>query len=48
MAFHLQSDGQLEKTIQTLEDMLRVCVIDLKVSWDDHLPLNEFTYKNSY
>ena len=29
--FHLQTDGQSERTIQTLEDMLRMCVIDLEV-----------------
>ena len=46
--FHLQTDGQAERTIQTLEDMLRACVIDFKGSWDDHLPLIEFTYNNSY
>ena len=28
--------------------MLRACVIDLKGSWDDHLPLIEFAYNNSY
>ena len=37
--FHPQTDGQAERTIQTLEHMLRVCVIDFKESWDDHLPL---------
>ena len=37
-----------KRTIQTLEDMLRACVIDLKGSWDDHLLLIEFAYKNSY
>ena len=38
-AFHRQTDGQAERTIQTLEDMLRACIIDFKGSWDDHLPL---------
>ncbi|KAH0636086.1 hypothetical protein KY289_036001 [Solanum tuberosum] len=47
-AFHPQTDGQAEHTIQTLEDMLRACVIDFKGSWDDHLPLIEFAYNNSY
>ena len=46
--FHPQADGQLERTIQVLEDMLRACVLDLKGSWEEHLPLVEFTYNNSY
>ncbi|WMV07964.1 hypothetical protein MTR67_001349 [Solanum verrucosum] len=46
--FHHQTDGQAERTIQTLEDMLRACVIDFKGNWDDHLPLIEFAYNNSY
>ncbi|GJT19692.1 putative reverse transcriptase domain-containing protein [Tanacetum coccineum] len=41
-------DGQSERTIQTLEDMLRACVLDFKGSWDVHLPLVEFLYNNSY
>ncbi|GJU04752.1 putative reverse transcriptase domain-containing protein [Tanacetum coccineum] len=41
-------DGQSERTIQTLEDMLRACVIDFGSSWDRHLPLVEFSYNNSY
>ncbi|GJU19323.1 putative reverse transcriptase domain-containing protein [Tanacetum coccineum] len=47
-AFHPQTDGQSERTIQTLEDMLRACVIDFGGNWDDHLPLVEFAYNNSY
>ena len=47
-AFHPQTDGQSEWTIQTLEDMLRSCVLSWKGSWDDHLPLVEFSYNNSY
>ncbi|WMV25149.1 hypothetical protein MTR67_018534 [Solanum verrucosum] len=47
-AFHPQIDGQAERTIKTLEDMLRACVIDFKGSWDDHLPLIAFPYNNSY
>ena len=46
--FHPQTDGQSEITIQILEDMLRACVLDLKGSWDEHLPLVEFAYNNSY
>ncbi|GKC89745.1 reverse transcriptase domain-containing protein [Tanacetum coccineum] len=47
-AYHSQTDGQSERTIQTLEDMLRACVIDFGNSWDRHLPLIEFSYNNSY
>ena len=47
-AFHPQMDGQSERTIQILEDMLRACVLDLKGSWEEHLPLVEFAYNNSY
>ncbi|GJY69108.1 putative reverse transcriptase domain-containing protein [Tanacetum coccineum] len=46
--YHSQTDGQSERTIQTLEDMLRACVIDFGSSWDRHLPLVEFSYNNSY
>ncbi|GKD81552.1 putative reverse transcriptase domain-containing protein [Tanacetum coccineum] len=47
-AFHPQTDGQSEQMIQTLEDMLRACVINFGSNWDDHLPLVEFAYNNSY
>ncbi|GJY98539.1 putative reverse transcriptase domain-containing protein [Tanacetum coccineum] len=47
-AYHPQMDGQSERTIQMLEDMLRAYVIDFGSSWDRHLPLVEFSYKNSY
>ncbi|GJW21050.1 putative reverse transcriptase domain-containing protein [Tanacetum coccineum] len=47
-AYHPQTDGQSERTIQTLEDMLRACVIDFENGWDRHLPLVEFLYNNSY
>ncbi|GJQ89647.1 putative reverse transcriptase domain-containing protein [Tanacetum coccineum] len=47
-AYHPQIEGQSERTIQTLEDMLRACVIDFGKSWEKHLPLVEFSYKNSY
>nr|GEV58978.1 retrotransposon protein, putative, Ty3-gypsy subclass [Tanacetum cinerariifolium] len=43
-----ETDGQSEHTIQTLEDMLRACVVDFGGSWDTHLPLVEFSYNNSY
>ena len=47
-AFHPQTDGQSERTIQTLEDMLRACVLDFEGSWDQHLSLIEFAYNNNY
>ncbi|GJZ14451.1 putative reverse transcriptase domain-containing protein [Tanacetum coccineum] len=47
-AYHPQTDGQSERTIQTLEDMLRACVLDFEGSWDVHLPLVKFSYNNSY
>ncbi|GJU59668.1 putative reverse transcriptase domain-containing protein [Tanacetum coccineum] len=47
-AYHPQIDGQSERTIQTLEDMLRACVIDFENGWDRHLPLVEFSYNNNY
>ncbi|GKD12901.1 putative reverse transcriptase domain-containing protein [Tanacetum coccineum] len=46
--YHPQTDGQSERTIQTLEDMLRACVIDFRKGWVNHLPLVEFSYNNSY
>ncbi|GJT40188.1 putative reverse transcriptase domain-containing protein [Tanacetum coccineum] len=48
MAYHPQIDGQSEHAIQTLEDMLRVCVLDFGGSWDVHLLLVKFSYNNSY
>jgi hypothetical protein len=48
VAFHTQTDGQSERTIQTLEYMLRACVLSWKGSWEDHLALAEFAYNNSY
>ena len=47
-AYHPQSDGQSERSIQTLEDILRACVIHFGKAWDTHLPLIEFSYNNSY
>ena len=47
-AFHPQTDGQSERTIQVLEDMLRACVIEFGGHWDNFLPLAEFSYNNSY
>nr|GEU84711.1 putative reverse transcriptase domain-containing protein [Tanacetum cinerariifolium] len=48
IAYHPQTDGQSKRMIQTLEDMLRACVIDFCGNWDVHLPLAEFSYNNSY
>nr|GEY74241.1 reverse transcriptase domain-containing protein [Tanacetum cinerariifolium] len=47
-AYHLEKDGQSERTIQTLEDMLHTCVIDFGKGWVKHLPLVKFSYNKSY
>jgi len=47
-AYHPQIDGQTERTIQSLEDLLRACVLEQVVSWVECLPLLEFTYNNSF
>ncbi|GJR00137.1 putative reverse transcriptase domain-containing protein [Tanacetum coccineum] len=47
-AYHPKTDGQSERSIQTIEDMLRACAIDFGGNWDTHLPLVEFSYNNSY
>ncbi|GJX99146.1 putative reverse transcriptase domain-containing protein [Tanacetum coccineum] len=46
--YHPKTDGKSERTIQTLKDMLRACVIDFGKGWEKHLPLVEFSYNNSY
>lgn len=46
--YYPQTDGQTARTIQTLEDMLRSCVLDFGGNWGDHLYLVEFTYNFSY
>ncbi|GJZ47053.1 putative reverse transcriptase domain-containing protein, partial [Tanacetum coccineum] len=48
MTYHPETDGQSERTIQTLEYMLRACVIDFGKGWERHLPLVEFSYNKSY
>ncbi|GJZ44845.1 putative reverse transcriptase domain-containing protein [Tanacetum coccineum] len=48
ITYYPQTNGQSERTIQTLEDMLRACVIDFEKGWDRHLPLVEFSYNNNY
>nr|GFC89245.1 putative reverse transcriptase domain-containing protein [Tanacetum cinerariifolium] len=47
-AYHPETNRQSERTIQTLKDMLRACVIDFGKGWVNHLPLVEFSYNNSY
>nr|GEZ91901.1 putative reverse transcriptase domain-containing protein [Tanacetum cinerariifolium] len=47
-AYHPETDGQSERTIQTLEDMLRACAIDFVKGWVNHLPLVELSYNNNY
>jgi hypothetical protein len=47
-AYHLQTDGQTERTNQILEDMLRACALKHGGSWDKSLPYADFAYNNSY
>jgi hypothetical protein len=47
-AFHLQTDGQSERIIQILKDLLRACALEFGGNWEEHLSLVEFTYNNSY
>ena len=47
-SYHPQTDGQSERTIQILEDMLRTCVLNFGGNWDEYLPLAEFAYNNSF
>ena len=46
--FHPQTDGQFERTIHILEDMLRACVMDFQGSWNHYISLIEFAYNNSF
>ena len=48
IAFHPQTDGQSERTIHTLEDLLKSCVLEFGGNWENLLPLVEFTYSNSH
>ncbi|KAA0053211.1 pol protein [Cucumis melo var. makuwa] len=48
IAFHPQTDGQIERLNHVLEDMLQACVLEFSGSWDSHLHLMEFAYNNSY
>ena len=47
-AFHPQTDGQSKRTIQTLEEMLRACVVEFQGTWDKYITLMEFAYNNQY
>nr|GEV71832.1 putative reverse transcriptase domain-containing protein [Tanacetum cinerariifolium] len=47
-AYHPKTDGQSERIIQTLEDMLRASVLNFRKGWEKHLPLVDFFYNNSY
>lgn len=47
-SFHPQTDGKVERTIQTQQYMLGDCVVDFKGSWDNQLRLVDFSYNNNY
>jgi len=47
-AYHLETDGQIKRINQIVEDMLRACVLDFQGKWEEYLPLAEFSYDNSY
>ena len=47
-AYHPQSQGQVERVNQVLEDMLRACVLSFGMKWEESLPYAEFSYNNSY
>jgi hypothetical protein len=47
-AYHPQTDGQIERTTQILEDMLRACALQYGISWDKSLPYAEFSYNNNH
>jgi hypothetical protein len=48
LAYHLQTNGQIERVNQILGDMLRACVLNYPDNRDKCLPLAEFSYNNSY
>jgi hypothetical protein len=48
IAYHPQTDGQIERVNAVLEDMLRACVLSSRASWESWLPLAKFAYNNSY
>nr|GEZ51989.1 reverse transcriptase domain-containing protein [Tanacetum cinerariifolium] len=47
-SYHPETDGQRERTLQTLKDMLQACAIDFGKGWEKNLPLVEFSYNNSF
>ena len=47
-AYHPQTDGQTERVNSVLEDLLRLCILDFRETWEEHLPLVEFAYNNNY
>lgn len=47
-AYHPQTEGQTERTIQSLEDLLRACMLEQGGAWDSYFPLIKFTYNNSF
>jgi len=47
-AYHPETDGQTKRTIRTIEDMMRMCILDWTGCWETHLPLIEFSYNNSF
>ena len=46
--YHPQTDGQSKRTIQSLEDLFRTCILDHLGAWNEVLPLIKFTYNNSF
>lgn len=48
IAFYPQTDGQLERIIQILKDLLQLCVLNFSGSWEDHTFIIKFAYNNSY
>ena len=47
IAFHPATNGQTERTLQTLEDVLPACTLDFESAWGEQLTLIEFSYNNS-
>jgi hypothetical protein len=47
-AYHPQTDGQIERTNQIIEEMLRAYALKYGKCWDQSLPYAEFSYNNSY